>query len=362
MKSCLLALVLLVLPAAAQPRQKFVINTGTPEGQLLQTIGQENDDAKKLALMQDFLSKYPKHEGASWVYALMVTVYSNQKEYDKAVDAGEKAMALDPEDVDTGINAIKAAEAKNDPDAIKTLAATTSASARKLVAKPPESDEDKQMAEHIKEVGLYAEYALYKEIASAKDSKKVSELGEALEQANPKSPYLWYAAPSYLRSLGPKACGAAEKMVAADSRNAEAMLFAADCSWRTNHPDRMVTLGTRSLEALNTRPKTEGMNDGGKAGIANFYVGVGYGMEQRFGPGEKALRAALPSVRGDATLGPYALFYLALSEYSLAKPLGDKSKIREAMGFFEQSAAMKSSVQDQAARNARLIRTELGGR
>jgi hypothetical protein len=65
MKSCLLGLVLLVLPAAAQEqKQHFTINVSTPEGQMLQSIGQESDDDKKLALAQDFLDKYPKHEGA----------------------------------------------------------------------------------------------------------------------------------------------------------------------------------------------------------------------------------------------------------------------------------------------------------
>jgi hypothetical protein len=63
MKRYLVTLVLLVLPAVAQQRQNFTINVGTPEGQLLQSIGQEPDEAKKVALMQDFMDKYPMHAG-----------------------------------------------------------------------------------------------------------------------------------------------------------------------------------------------------------------------------------------------------------------------------------------------------------
>ena len=45
MKHCFLVLALLVLPAAAQEqKQHFTINVGTPEGQMLQSIGQESDD------------------------------------------------------------------------------------------------------------------------------------------------------------------------------------------------------------------------------------------------------------------------------------------------------------------------------
>jgi hypothetical protein len=85
-------------------------------------------------------------------------------------------------------------------------------------------------------------------------------------------------------------------------------------------------------------------------------------MQSRFGPAEKALRIALPAVKNDPTLGAYAYFHLGLSIYQLGKPLGDKSRMREGMQFFEQSAAIKSAVQAQASSNARQIRTELGGR
>jgi len=63
MRACCLLLALFVFSAAAQQRKHFTINTGTPEGAILQSIGQESDEPKKLALMHDFISKYPKDEG-----------------------------------------------------------------------------------------------------------------------------------------------------------------------------------------------------------------------------------------------------------------------------------------------------------
>ena len=54
----LLFFALLLLPIAAQEqKQHFTINVSTPEGQMLQAIGQESDDDKKLALALDFLAK-----------------------------------------------------------------------------------------------------------------------------------------------------------------------------------------------------------------------------------------------------------------------------------------------------------------
>src|SRR5579862_5470978 len=103
MKRYLVTLVLLVVPAVAQQRQNFTINVGSPEGQLLQNIGQEADEAKKVAMMEEFLTKYPKHEGAGWVCVQLQAVYLGQKNYDKALDAGMKELDNDPNAIDVGL-------------------------------------------------------------------------------------------------------------------------------------------------------------------------------------------------------------------------------------------------------------------
>src|SRR5438105_1486753 len=122
MKSCFAAFVLLVLPAFAQQRQNFIINVGTPEGLILQSIGQESDDAKKLQLMQEFLEKYPQHEGAGWVAAQLEAVYTKDKLYDKALEAAGKVGAESPNELDVAFNAVKAADAKGDAEQVKKWA------------------------------------------------------------------------------------------------------------------------------------------------------------------------------------------------------------------------------------------------
>ena len=362
MKRYLLTLVLLVLPAVAQQRQNFTINVATPEGQMLQSIGQEPDEAKRVALMQEFLEKYPKHEGAGWVCVQLQAVYLDKKEYDKALEAGMKVLENSPDAVDVGLNTIKAAEGKDDIASVKAAAVKTSQIAQKLTSKPPADDDAKAMAEHVKEVGRYAEYSLYAAALKSKDPKQVIELGEALEQANPKSQYMWLATPRYLESLGAKACATATKLAGADSKNAEAFLYAADCSWRGQRADAIISDGNRALEALNTRAKVEGGNEGYKSGMANFYIGVGYTMQGKYGPANKALRASLGAVKGNPTIYANATFNLGLANYSLGKAIGDKGQIREGLKYFEESSAINSNVQAQASRNVTLIRSELGGR
>src|SRR5262249_37412905 len=138
MKSCFLGIVLLALPAVAQEgKQHFLLNPGTPEGQMIQSITQEPDDARKLAVPQDFLSKYPKHEGAGWVAGRLQSIYLKQKEYDQALDAGEKALANDPNDLDVNYHSLRAAAGKEDVELVKKWSARTSEVARKIAGKTP---------------------------------------------------------------------------------------------------------------------------------------------------------------------------------------------------------------------------------
>ncbi len=376
MKSCIFTLVLLVLPALAQqPRQNFVLNVGTPEGQLLQQIGQELDEAKKQMLMEEFLEKYPKHEGAGWVSAMLEAMYNQEKQYDKSLQIADKVYANVP-DMDAAWAALKAAEGKEDKDLVKKWSARTSESARKAAAsmKAPANEDDKQQLAYAKDVDAYSEYSLYVLALKDKEPKDTVELIDTLEHQNPKSQYLPLAAPLYFEALekageGAKACPAAVRMANADAKNAEAMLFAAQCSWSGNRADGVISYGSKAAAAMNSRTKPEGMSDSDwatkKQGIlasANFYVGQGYTMEGRYGPANKSLRAALGSIKGNEQLYAIALFDLGLANYNLGKTIGDKAQMREGLKFFEQSAGMKSSVQDQAARNASLVRTELGGK
>lgn len=359
MKRSVAIFALLALPVFAQP-PNLTINTGTPEGQQLQAIGQETDDAKRVPMMEDFLSKYPKHEGAPWVATQLETVYVQQKQFDKALDAADKAYTGGPDQVDLCFNAIKAAEGKDDVEGLKKWAERTEETTQKAAAKPATNADDKANADRAKEVAAYAEYALYAQASKSRDPKVIVDLGETLEKVNPKSQYMWLVTPRYLASLGGKGCAEGGKLAAADPKNAEAMLIEADCSWRGNNAAGVISNGNRALEALNGRPKVEGGNEAGKVGEANFYIGVGNAMQQRWGPANKSLRAALPGLKGDPTKEANALFNLGMANYSLGHAIGDKGQMREALKYFEQAAAMKSNVQDQASRNVGVIKKELG--
>src|SRR5271166_1875453 len=375
MKSYIASLCLLVLPGVvaltAQEKQKFVINVGTPEGQTLQSLGQETDDTRKITLAQDFLAKYPKHEAAGWVASQLESALLAQKDNDKVLQAADAAYANGP-DMDAAYYALKAAVAKEDIELTKKWSARTSEAARKNIASAKPTDEDgKQQLEYAKQVDEYSEYALYVLALKAQPKDEV-DLVDTLIKQNPKSQYLPEVATSYFAALskageGAKACPAAMRM--AVDKNAEAMLYAADCSWRGNKAEQVVSYAAKASEAASTRAKREGVSDSDWAtqknallGSANFYTGVGYAMQMRYGPANKALKAALPAIKGNSQLYAIALFDLGLANYSLGKPVGDKAQMREGLHYFQQSAEIASPMQDQALRNAKLVLAELGGK
>ena len=376
MKSYLAGLVLLalpcVLPSLAQEKQNFIFNPGTPEGQILQSLGQETDDARKVTLAQDFLSKYPKHQAAGWVAAQLESALLAQKDNDKVLEVAETAYANGP-DMDAAYYALKAAVAKGDVAETKKWSSRTAEAARMAIssAKAPTDDEGKHQLEYAKEVDEYSEYALYV-LALKAQPKEAVDLVDTLIKQNPKSQYLPEVANNYFAALtkageGNKICSAADRM--AVDKNAEAMIQAADCAWRANRAAAVLSYASRAAEAANTRAKREGVSDTDWAtqkslllGTAEFYTGIGNAMEMRWGLANRALKASLGTMKGNQSYYGVALFDLGLANYSLGKPLGDKGQMREGLKYFQESAGIAGPMQDQAQRNAKLVLAELGGK
>ena len=98
--AALVGLALSIAPAWTQCRKLTEINSTTPEGQLLQKAGLEEDPAKKLELQEQFVTQFPQHEAAGWVYEQLLAGYLKTGQPDKALAAGEKLNSMPPECVE----------------------------------------------------------------------------------------------------------------------------------------------------------------------------------------------------------------------------------------------------------------------
>ena len=371
----LAALALCALPLSAQ-RKAPDINTETPEGALLQKIGQENDEKAKLGLMEQFVSQYSKSDSAGWVYGQMQPIYLKNSQWDKAIDAGEKILGADPNDTEIAHNCLKAAEAKKDPDLIVKWADATSAAARKTAAAPKPKDEEeadswKKTVEYAKQVDTYTEYAVYAQALQTTDPKKRLDLFQSLEKRNPDSQYIASSQTQIFQLLQQtgqkdKAAALGEKILQKDPANDDVLLVVAGYYYEGNR-DKAKALGyaQKLAEAAPAKSKPEGVGDDDwnnrkmlKTGIANWMIGVISSNDGKWADADKALRVAPPNLKGNNDLQAETLFHLGLANFKMGDAKTNKQRILDALRFNQQCAAIKSPFQAQANKNIAAIKSQ----
>ncbi len=367
---------LLAAGTALAQRQRFTINTETPEGQLLQQIGEQEDPVQKLGLLEKFVAQYPQHEAIPWVWAHMVRVAAKANQFDKALEAGEKALALDPEDLETAHEALKAAEAKKDPATLIAWAGKVSAAARKVAATPKPKEEDevedwKTAVDFAEQLDVYTEYTLYALALQIPDPKQRIALIEALEAQNPESQYLPQIANlrfvAYLQAgQAEKAVAFAEKVIEKDQSNEDMLLAVADSYRRgKKDPEKVLAWCAKALELAATKPKPEGVTDDvwekrrqQISGRAHFVAGMTHAARNNWVEADKELRAALPGIADDATMNAEALFYLGLANFRLGEKDCEPGRILDAVNFTKQAAAVKGPYQAPARQNLKAFQAK----
>jgi len=362
-----LVFVLLAGSALAQ-RHKPNINTETPEGQALQQIGQESDDAKKLAALEKFVQDYPKSENLAWAYSQMEPLYTKTNQPDKAIETGDKLIALDPGDLEAALGALKAAEAKKDPDLIKKWSNTTAETAAKeLAAKKPDDEEEEDWKKHldyVKQVSTYSEYSLDAAALQTTDNAKKIDLILTLYERNPQSQYIPQVMPVAAQVLNTmndadRSITFSEKVLARDPNNDDMLLIAINgYSTKGKEPDKIIAYSAKLAEVINSKPKPDGVSDADWdnrkkfiSGLAHYFPGKTYYGQKKWAPADKELRTALPFVENNAALKPEVLFLLGDSNYHL-------ENAAEAMKFFQACAAIKSRYQAQATKNVTVIKSQ----
>jgi tetratricopeptide (TPR) repeat protein len=347
------------------------VNAEKPEGQLLQQIGQEADEAKKLALMEKLAAEFPKASEAGWVYEQMQALYVKTNNPDKVIEVGEKIMALAPACVESAHQSLKAAEAKKDPDLIKLWSERTADSAAKVIASPKPADADAaetwaRRADWAKQVTTYSEYSLYAAALQTADPAKKIALMEALQQRNPASEYMvkgygqLFLAYTQSRQ-NDKAVALAEKVLEKDQSDPDILLVVAfDYLAKSKEPAKAHAYAAKVVEVMGAAPKPEGVADadwqkrkGAVVGLAHYISGALYYGQSNWAQSDKELKEALPQL-DNPEIKAEALYYLGFGSYKLEKP-------QEALNYYRQCAAIKSRFQDLANKNMAGLKREYRG-
>jgi tetratricopeptide (TPR) repeat protein len=359
----------------AQRHKLAAVNSESPDGKLIQQSLQENDPAKKLGILEQYIAQFAdKQETTGWVLSQLQPLYTKAGNYDKAIQTGEKLLALDADDIDAAYGNLKAAEAKKDVDAILKWSAQTSLIAKKIVKASKREGDDaeewKQAVDYAKQVDTYTEYALYLAALQSTDPRKVILLTETLEQRNPDSPYIAqlmerYAASARQANALPKAIEFGERAFGRNQFNGDMLLAMSDAYMQQKQLDKALKYSTKAVELMSSQPKPEGVPDADwekkKAsiiGLGNWMTGVTLSSQNKYAPADKALRSALPYIKDSDQLMAGALFHLGLVNYKMGQTSKSKTQIADAIKFSEQSGAIKSPFQAQAQKNVKVIKTE----
>ena len=369
MKSVVLIAALLMAVSYGIRAQAF--DPSTPDGAALAAIQKESDPTKKQEMLQDFVQKFPDSKNAGWAWAQLQTAYLQSQQYDKALEAGQKSLAIDPDEVEVAYNNLKAAEGRNDPDAVIKWSAETSKLARKQAASPKPGQGQEQV-DYAKQVDTYTEYSIFATALKTTDPAKIVALVESLEQRNPNSSYLDKSYGRYLAALqqqgqGDKAKTAAESELQRDPSNEDTLAFLADYEQQHKDWDKSLSYSTKLADLMQSKQKPEEIADADwqkkkqrLIAFALWIEGLSYNAKGQFAQSDKALRQGLPLIKGDDQYQPRVLFQLGFADFQLGKATKNRAMMQDALKFSQQSAAIKSPDQINAQNNAKAISAALG--
>jgi len=367
-----LMILALALPLAGQRHKVEEVNAEKPDGKLLQQVMQETDAGKRTALLEQYTTEFAQGKDLAWVLEQLQAVYVKAGDADKIIAAGDKLLAVDPDDPEAGMQSLKAAETKKDAALIKKYAVATSAAARKMAGAPQPKEADevanwKAAVDYAKQVDAYADYALYRAAVESRDPKATIELAEALRQQSPTSDYgMKIRDPLFVayRQANdvPKALALGEQVLATDQSNEDMLLVVADSyAQQKKEPAKVHAYTAKVVEIMAAKPKPEGIADADWQGRKNLMTGLAHYMdgklyytENNFAKADVELRAALPLVESNAAMKPEVLFLLGYANYQLKKP-------QESANYYKACAAIKSQFQAPAAKSLQGIKNEYHG-
>jgi tetratricopeptide (TPR) repeat protein len=355
-------------------RPKLEMNTATPEGKLLQQAVSETDDARKVALFEEFVKTYPKNGGTAWAYSQLQQSYLKAQQWDKSIQAGEAALPLDPSNSFIAYNALQGCEKKGDIACLKDWSARTVEAARKMLAsKAPdaaaEQEDWKREQDYATQVITRCEYSLYAAALQSTDTAVIVDLGSTLETRHPQSQYIPQLAGRYVMALQQtgqreKAGAAAEKALAIEKTNEDLMVVAAD-GYLQGKQDmaKVIQYADMLIATMQSKPAPQGVapeawekKKAAMTGLGYWMKGMAYQETQDFEQADKTFRAALPFIANNNDLLASAYFYLGVANHSMSKATKNPKLRAEAARLTELCTQIAGPYQQPCAKNLNAIK------
>ncbi len=142
---CFVLLLAFATSASAQ------LVAGSPEDRLYQQITSTDDPDQKMALCLDFEEQFGDSDVVVDIYNMLVAIHNQRNETDKVIEFGEKAIAMDADNVSALMAVARsyALQRKQLPKAVGYAERAVSAAERMGDETPPPQYSDEQWQEYV---------------------------------------------------------------------------------------------------------------------------------------------------------------------------------------------------------------------
>jgi tetratricopeptide (TPR) repeat protein len=350
------------LPARAQIGKSVSVPAGTPEDKALTEIYAASDPAQKIALLDKFAADFGKGDLLLLADEMYTSTYLEQKDYDKALEYGEKTMVLDPDDMGTAVAMVRAADGKGDAQKVFDNGERVEGIISRYTAAPPPEGVTtdawkKQQADTLAGVKNeidYIEYAMFTQAYKVANAAAKAALFERYIAAFPDSPYApnaWTSlAAAYQQAQSyPKMTETSQKILAKDPNNVEILLMLAD--YWSEHGQQLDAAGGDAQKALDALAKAQKPAETSDAdwqqqvslqkGIAYSAIGQVNVNKGRNAQAVAAFKQANPLLKTDN-------YYYGRNLYRLGFTLAKMQQIPEAKSVLSQAVSVNSPYRSLA--------------
>jgi tetratricopeptide (TPR) repeat protein len=352
MTGSLLVLVACFALATAVQAQvdKIVIPAGTDEDRDLQTISNEADATKKLAMYQDFVTKYAANPAAvaygDWQLS---QAYQTAGELDKALDAGDKALAGSPRNLDILVSQASVAQQAKNNLKMMDYAAKGGEICNSIGKNKPANLSDEEFARQVaddkaaaKNSCDFLESAGFNVIAIETDPKSRMAEIEKFTAGFPDSKFQDQVSSYAMYTLGPgqlndsarlQAFG--EKTLAANPNSLPALLllasFYSDDS-KAGSVGKAITYAQKALEVAKADAPDADKSRKLSAGVAHSTLGYAYLKQDKTAAAIPELKSAAALLKGqDDQQYSVALYRLGFAYAKLSKTTEAREVLSEAV-------------------------------
>lgn len=319
----------LAVPSLAQ--QKISIPAGTPEDQALVAISNETDAQKKIAALEDFVSKFADNKPAAAYGYWQLAQQTSATDPQKALAYGDKALAAMPDVMDIILSQAELAQQIKANDKVVDYATRGAAVFNGLnveTVSPADMPTYKQQYDYLETIG-------YNAIASEQDGKK------RLEEINTYLPA--FRTGKYAQNLttlaivtyqelkdstGLAAFG--DKVLEKSPNDMRLLTVLANAYISDPSGSNITKAGAFARKAIELEAKSTDTDKAGLAGLAHSVLGQALVRENKFAPAVAELKTASAALSNSPQDQACAFYYLGFAYAKMERAADAITALKEA--------------------------------